>query len=82
MMMSDATQLRQSVPVFTRVYNENTYSREASNGRIYEGVLGWRWYPHLLGKRVGDPDGYKTMREAKEAALKIKDRGYCHFDLS
>ena len=61
------------IPVFTRRYNGNEYEREGRNGRLYRGVLGWRWYPHLHGKPVGDPEGYKTKREAKAAAVAIED---------
>ena len=78
-MTRTAMQFSQAIPTFTRVYNGNTTSREGANGRIYEGVLGWRWYPHLFGKRVGDPDGYKTMREAKAVAMKIKATGCDHY---
>lgn len=28
---------------FKRYYDENTTEREGQNGRIYTGVVGWRW---------------------------------------
>lgn len=62
---------QRQIPVLQRTYNGNEYTREGRNGRIYSGVVGWRWIPHLHGVPVGDPEGYKTRREAVRAAQEI-----------
>jgi len=54
-----------------RVYSENEYEREGRNGRIYRGVLGWRWYIYCGAEQIGDPLGYSTRREAHEAGMRI-----------
>ena len=61
------------IPTLRRVYNANEYINEGRNGRIYQGVLGWRWHPfHGAGTVEGsDPEGYKTRKEAKLAGLKL-----------
>ena len=56
--------------VIERHYLEAEYEREASNGRIYTGVLGWRWIPILDGEAVGHPEGYKTRKEAFQVVVK------------
>jgi hypothetical protein len=56
--------------VIERHYLEAEYEREASNGRIYTGVLGWRWMPVLDGVPVGHPEGYKTHKEAFQVVVK------------
>jgi hypothetical protein len=54
----------------TKEYSENETSKE-SNGRIYCGVVGWRWYPRVNGELVGDAEGYRTKRDAIKAAVAI-----------
>ena len=53
-----------------RIYNENETTRESQTGRIYSGVVGWRWYPSIDGRQVGDAEGYLTKRGAIAAATK------------
>lgn len=66
--------MRQNAPlhlqmfIFVRIYDENKYTREGKNGRIYEGTVGWRWHFFPCQEPVGDLRGYKTKREAIAAA--------------
>ena len=64
---------RTRIPTLKRAYNANEYTNEGKNGRIYEGVLGWRWHPFYGASIVegSHGDGYKTRKEAKLAGLKL-----------
>ncbi len=57
-----------------KLHNENETSREGQNGRIYSGVIGWRWYIKCNDDLVGDFYGYKTKREAIEEIEKMKQQ--------
>jgi len=61
------------IPTAQRHYNENDYAHEGRNGRIYSGILGWRWYPFHGASVVegSDPDGYKTRKEAIRDGLRL-----------
>lgn len=51
-----------------KVYNGNEYTREDKRGRLHTGIIGTRYIPVVDGESVGDPLGYKTKKEAIEAA--------------
>lgn len=68
-----STMKTNSTVTFERIWNDNEYTREGRNGRLYTGVLGWRWYPLIDGKICESlADGYKTKMEAQQAALRIQ----------
>ncbi len=54
-----------------RIYNENEYTREGANGRIYCGKVGWKWYIMDCGNVIGSHDGYATKTEALIASNRI-----------
>ena len=47
-----------------RYYDENTTESEGRNGRIYTGVVGWRWAV-LEDNGSLIESGFKTKREAE-----------------
>lgn len=54
-----------------REYNGNEYVREGRNGRLYTGIIGYRYYPLVDGEAVGDGDGYRTKAEATKVLMKF-----------
>ena len=59
------------IPCLRREYDGNEYVREGRNGRLYSGVIGWRWFAYNGEEVVGDPEGYRTRTEAHREAKRI-----------
>lgn len=60
-----------TTPIIEKVYLENEYVREGRNGRLYIGVLGWRF---ICLHPDADPIGHKTLNAARQEAFKLVSR--------
>ncbi len=48
---------------YQKVWDGNETSREGRNGRIYEGVVGWRYIVNVPGS---EPQEFKRLRDIKK----------------
>lgn len=56
---------------YQKVWDGNETSREARNGRIYEGVVGWAYEVRVDGEYV---DNFKRLRDVKRAYPDARQR--------